>query len=195
MRKKVIYGIGSFLCILSIVTVIVGGILKINSLSYLGVGLLLFAFIMISVNATSGQLSNAARIRQTAYFRSRGYDHLAEDQEQRMDESPEGAYRGVDTSTIHRVIVDPATKEEIVVHGRDDTTFREAVRKYWGFSQIDRGSRWIITDSRGNDITESGLSLYDGIATIREMDQAPPEREEARETDFSTLDSSVEYYD
>lgn len=152
---------------------------------------------LICVNATSDHLTNAVRIRQTVYYRYSRLGHFDVDEalDEQMDKSPEGAYHSVDTSTIHRVIVDPATKEEIVVHGRDNTTFRDAVRKYWGFSQIDRGSNWIITDERGNDISDSSLSLFDGIAKIRIVGDLPVDTPESSEADYSSLDSSVEYYD
>ena len=80
--------------------------------------------------------------------------------------------RPVDTSIAHRVIRDLATKEEAVIDGDHATSFRKAMQdeEIWVFSQISRDSKWIITDDRGNDISNKPLNLFDGIARIEALD-------------------------
>ncbi len=80
--------------------------------------------------------------------------------------------RPIDTSIAHRVIRDMATKEEAVIDGDHATSFRKAMKdeEIWVFSQISRDSKWIITDDRGNDISNQPLSLFDGIARIEVLD-------------------------
>ncbi len=80
--------------------------------------------------------------------------------------------RPVDTSIAHRVVRDMATKEEAVIDGDHATSFRKAMQdeEIWVFSQTSRDSKWIITDDRGNDISNKPLNLFDGIARIEALD-------------------------
>jgi len=81
--------------------------------------------------------------------------------------------RPIDTSIAHRVIRDMATKAEAVIDGDHTTSFRKAMQdeETWVFSQISRDSKWIITDDRGNDISNKPLSFFDGIARIQILDE------------------------
>jgi hypothetical protein len=81
--------------------------------------------------------------------------------------------RPIDTSIAHRVIRDMATKEEAVIDGPHSTSFKEAMQdeEIWVFSQISRDSKWIITDDRGNDISNKPLSFFDGVARIEVHDE------------------------
>jgi len=80
--------------------------------------------------------------------------------------------RPIDTSIAHRVIRDMATKEEAVIDGDHAISFRMAMKdeEIWVFSQISSDSKWIITDDRGNDISNQPLSFFDGIARIEVLD-------------------------
>ena len=80
--------------------------------------------------------------------------------------------RPIDTSIAHRVVRDMATREEAVIDGDYATSFRKAMKdeEIWAFSQISRDSKWIITDDRGNDISNKPLNLFDGIARIEVLD-------------------------
>jgi len=66
-----------------------------------------------------------------------------------------------------------ATKAEAVIDGDHTTSFRKAMQdeETWVFSQISRDSKWIITDDRGNDISNKPLSFFDGIARIQILDE------------------------
>ncbi len=150
--------------------------------------------------------------RKIAYLEAQGKTELAAQAERELQTSPAAFYRDVDHSTLNRVVVDRIADEEMLIHGKADTTFREAALEYWGFSRIDRDSRWIILDDAGNDITDSPLSSFAGIAAIAaegEMQSAPlgsgeevsaavgsdeSEGSEEEET-FSSIDSGVEFYD
>ena len=80
--------------------------------------------------------------------------------------------RPIDTSIAHRVVRDMATKEEAVIDGDPAVSFRRAMQdeEIWVFSQISRDSKWIITDDRGNDISDKPLSFFDGMARIEVLD-------------------------
>ncbi len=81
--------------------------------------------------------------------------------------------RPIDATIAHRVIRDMATKEEAVIDGDHATSFRKAMQdeEIWVFSQINRNSKWIITDDRGNDISNKPLNFFDGIAQIEVLDE------------------------
>ncbi len=128
-------------------------------------------------------------------MRSLGYTQLADDAEQRLDRSPEGTYREVDPSTLHRVVVDPLADEEVLIHGQSDATFRKAVLEYWNFSRVDRKSGWRIMDERGNDISDSPLSSFSGVATIVAGGETRSVTTDWEEETYSTMDSGVEYYE
>jgi len=80
--------------------------------------------------------------------------------------------RPIDTSIAHRVIRDMATKEEAVIDGNYVISFRKAMQneEIWVFSQINRDSKWIITDDRENDISNKPLNFFDGMARIEALD-------------------------
>ncbi|MCK4484087.1 MAG: hypothetical protein KAU89_04640 [Candidatus Thorarchaeota archaeon] len=80
--------------------------------------------------------------------------------------------RPVDTSIAHRVVRDMATREEAVIDGDYAISFRKAMldEEIWVFSQISRDSKWIVTDDRGNDISNKPLNSFDGIARIEALD-------------------------
>ena len=80
--------------------------------------------------------------------------------------------RPIDTSIAHRVVRDMATKEEAVIDGDYAISFRKALQdeEIWVFSQISRDSKWMITDDRGNDISDKPLNFFDGIARIEALD-------------------------
>jgi len=81
--------------------------------------------------------------------------------------------RPIDTSIAHRVIRDMATMEEAVIDGDYAISFRKAMQdeEIWVFSQISRDSKWIVTDDRGNDISNKPLNFFDGIARIEVLDE------------------------
>jgi len=80
--------------------------------------------------------------------------------------------RPTDTSIAHRVIRNMITKEEAVIDGDYQTSFRKAMEdeEIWVFSQISRDSKWIITDDHGNDISDKPLNFFDGVARIETLD-------------------------
>ncbi len=80
--------------------------------------------------------------------------------------------RPIDTSIAHRVVRDVATKEEAVIDGDYAVSFRKAMQdeEIWVFCQISRDSKWIITDDRGNNISDKPLNFFDGIARIEALD-------------------------
>ena len=80
--------------------------------------------------------------------------------------------RPVDTSIAHRVVRDMATREEAVIDGDYAISFRKAMldEEIWVFSQISRDSKWIVTDDRGNDISNKPLDSFDGVARIEALD-------------------------
>jgi len=82
--------------------------------------------------------------------------------------------RPIDTSIAHRVIRDMATKEEAVIDGNHATSFRKAMQdeEIWVFSQISRDCKWIVTDDRGNDISNKPLNFFYGIARIQVPDES-----------------------
>jgi hypothetical protein len=78
-----------------------------------------------------------------------------------------GGFTEVDTSRLHRVIVDSKTGKEKIITGHKDATFRSAAKQNWPFKGIDQGSDWMIVDDRGNEITDKKLSACDDIARIQ----------------------------
>ncbi len=80
--------------------------------------------------------------------------------------------RPVDTSIAHRVVRDMATMEEAVIDGDYEISFRKAMldEGIWVFSKISRDSKWIVTDDRGNDISNKTLDSFDGVARIEALD-------------------------
>ncbi|MFO7837634.1 MAG: hypothetical protein R6V83_13410 [Candidatus Thorarchaeota archaeon] len=77
------------------------------------------------------------------------------------------SFTEVDTSQLHRVVIDNLTGEEKVISGSQDVTFRSAAQKNWPFERIDKKSNWVIVDERGNDITDKKLSDYHEITRIQ----------------------------
>ena len=100
----------------------------------------------------------------------------------------------VDPSVIHRVIRDPISGEEVLVHGKETTTFRDAVNAHWDFTQVSKREQWTIVDDRGNDITDQALSEFSGVATIV-YDMATSEEVSHEKEPASTMERGVEFYD
>ncbi len=107
-----------------------------------------------------------------------------------------------DPSILKRVIREPETGQEIIVSGRADTTFREALRRGWAFRGLSEDSEWIVVDDRGNDISDRPLSEYDGIAEIAFWtgDRYVSQQQAAAASDdsddlsrYSTIRDSVEF--
>jgi hypothetical protein len=109
----------------------------------------------------------------------------------RKSRSGKGSYQEYDSSIITRIIHDRSTGEEHLISGHHSDTFRDTCDKDWPFDAIGKDEPWIVTDDRGNDISDASLSSYDGMVRI-----ALPlgyERADTKENDES--DSAVTYYE
>jgi len=100
------------------------------------------------------------------------------------------------SSKINRAVRDGIDGPERLVVGSETTTFREACIASWQFQCTRRRSNWFVKDDRGNDITNTLLSAFDGIATLvpdytSETDIGEPDES----SEYSDLRDSVEYYD
>ncbi len=148
-------------------------------LGYLHSGLETLSLILLEVAAVSaGALSSLFEITRMSASSS----IVVTSGGHSMDKDPTQSYREVDPTKYHRVVMDPVSGEEIVVHGKQDTSLRRAVIRYWGFSRFRRRSGWIIVDESGNDVTDLPLSSLEGIATITDEGESS-----------STLDSGTEF--
>ncbi len=106
-----------------------------------------------------------------------------------------------DSTSVQRVIRNPYSKEEIVITGSSEITFREALISDWRFDEISKRDRWYIVDDQKNDISENTLESYHRIAEIM-IAQKPVEtyseyEEKGEDTleEYSSVDEGVEFYD
>jgi hypothetical protein len=105
-------------------------------------------------------------------------------------------YSDPDPTVYRRAVKDGVDGVEYIVNGSETTSFREACMDNWHFLYVDRKSSWLIKDDRGNDITESPLSTYDGIAVLIGDYGTKSQRDSTdRRAEFSDLKDTVEYYD
>ncbi|MHA1857814.1 MAG: hypothetical protein ACTSUU_00035 [Candidatus Thorarchaeota archaeon] len=185
--------------------VVLGGIMVLSFL-----GLILFAqstmIAMLMVGAlfaamcAAGGLGMMAdseyRMRSTrvGMVRARArWPEAYDDVERRESRSFEGfAYEEVDTAEIRRVVTDRSSGKEVIVCGTADTTFRQAALDYWDFD-IDRDSDWLVEDDRGNDISDTPLGSYGGLAflAVRGMGASGTDRSPGSRG----IDAGVEFYD
>ncbi|MHA1480096.1 MAG: hypothetical protein ACTSQZ_01560 [Candidatus Thorarchaeota archaeon] len=109
-------------------------------------------------------------------------------------------YRPLDPTFIQRVIIGELIGQEVIVSGPPEMTYRDACLDDWQFKLIQRGSEWIIVDERKNDITNTPLASYHGIAKIVQIGVSAIHRtsayaKEEEEQEKPTSDYGVEYYD
>ena len=109
-------------------------------------------------------------------------------------------HRARDPTVIQRVIMGGIIGQEVIVSGPPEMTYRDACLDDWQFKLIQRGSEWIIVDERKNDITNTPLASYHGIAKIVQIGASAVHRtsaytKEEKEQRESTSDYGVEYYD
>ena len=105
-----------------------------------------------------------------------------------------------DPSVMQRVIMGGLIGQEVIVSGPPEMTYRDACLDDWQFKLIQRGSEWIIVDERRNDITNTPLASYHGIAKIVQIGASAVHKrsaysEEETEQEESTTDYGVTYYD
>lgn len=110
------------------------------------------------------------------------------------------ARRPRDPTVIQRVIMGGLIGQEVIVSGPPEMTYRDACLDDWQFKLIQRGGEWIIVDERRNDITNTPLASYHGIAKIVQIGASAVHRtsayaEEVAEQEESTADYGVTYYD
>lgn len=111
-------------------------------------------------------------------------------------------HREFDSSKLTRVVVDSYTETEHIISGTPDETYRNACTRDWQFESISKKGGWIILDEKGNDITSSPLSSYQGIARIQsiipleryESTEDAPDTQDAQDQ-YSDMERGVEFYD
>ena len=101
-----------------------------------------------------------------------------------------------DSTKYRRVVRDGVDGSEVLVFGSENTTFRDACIASWQFESANRNSNWLVKDDRGNDITNSLLSSFGGIAVLI-GDYGTQSHRESLDTsaEYSDLRDSVEYFD
>lgn len=107
-------------------------------------------------------------------------------------------------SYIARVIAYRNGNEEYIVSGEPSSTFREVCLIDWPFSSISKSSQWDVVDERGNDISNSTLESYHGIAEIRVRGivmtrgyhvGTPNESQEDKSEEYTSIHQGVTFYD
>lgn len=102
-------------------------------------------------------------------------------------------YSAMDPSILSRVVKDGLEGDEFLVRGSRETTFREACIANWQFKYVDRKSDWLVTDSKGNDVSKEPLSRFDGLFTLIRGNGTDESFDGADEP--TSIHDSVEYYD
>jgi len=107
-------------------------------------------------------------------------------------------------SHIARVLVYRNGNEEHIVNGEPSSTFREVCLIDWPFSSISKSSQWDVVDERGNNISNSTLESYYGIAEIRVRGIVttrgyhvgePNGFHDDKSEEYTSIDQGVTYYD
>jgi hypothetical protein len=107
-------------------------------------------------------------------------------------------YQERDPTICERVVKDGPDGADYLISGPAKETFGDACKKHWQFVRTDKRSSWIIKDERGNDITNSPLESYDGIAMIvgtYGAEYYTGESESDLPSDYTSIEDSTEYYD
>ena len=65
-----------------------------------------------------------------------------------------------------RVILHEGSKSEVLIYGKENVSVREALLDDWPFAQNLKKGAWYVVDASGNDVTDSALSRFEGIARI-----------------------------
>lgn len=108
-----------------------------------------------------------------------------------------------DPSLIQRVVYDEITRKEHIISGTASQSFRSACKANWVFRSMKSNDGWIIKDERGNDISETSLSEYHGIASLVSTEPARTsdsyydrdEEETDRTREYSDMERGVTFYD
>ncbi|MHA2425518.1 MAG: hypothetical protein ACXAEF_12075, partial [Candidatus Thorarchaeota archaeon] len=99
------------------------------------------------------------------------------------------------------VVADPLSDEEHIISGKPEWTYRETCVREWPFKSISKSGDWIIKDEKGNDISNTPLDRYNGIASIeytiseRTSTDEYKEKSDDRSDEYSSIDQGVTYYD
>jgi hypothetical protein len=107
-------------------------------------------------------------------------------------------YQERDPTICERVVKDGPDGAEYLISGFEKVTFRNACREHWQFVKTRKSSSWIVKDERGNDITDSSLESFDGIAMIvgtYGAEYYTGESESDLPSDYTSIEDSTEYYD
>lgn len=108
-----------------------------------------------------------------------------------------------DTSSVDRVIIENKSGRRHVISGWKDQTFRSACLEAWVFTSVKKKSDWTIIDDKGNDISDSPMSIYEGIARIGLLGPMCEQLVGDEATDYYTdddrknndLERGVKFYD
>ncbi len=113
------------------------------------------------------------------------------------------AAKARDPSSIQRLVLDTNIGKEYIISGSPSQSFRSACKNDWAFQSMKANDVWIIKDERGNDISETSLSEYDGIATL--VSTKPPKssssyyessnKDADKSDDYSDIERGVTFYD
>ncbi|MDF1538594.1 MAG: hypothetical protein P1Q69_06800 [Candidatus Thorarchaeota archaeon] len=120
---------------------------------------------------------------------------------------PKGIYlpqKKRNPSHIPRVVIDKSSSDEHIVSGHPTSTFRQLLRTEWPFTGVSKNAQWAIVDERGNDITDSTLESFHGIAELRVLGRTeateyhtgePNESQDDESDRYTSIDQGVTYYD
>ncbi|MDF1538595.1 MAG: hypothetical protein P1Q69_06805 [Candidatus Thorarchaeota archaeon] len=106
-------------------------------------------------------------------------------------------------SLMQRVVFDEITRKEHIISGTPSQSFRSACKDDWVFRSMKASDGWIIKDERGNDISDTSLTDYQGIATLASTEPAKSsgsyydkeEEETDRTEEYSDIERGVTFYD
>ena len=108
-----------------------------------------------------------------------------------------------DASSVDRVITENKSGRRHVISGWKDQTFRSACLEAWVFTSVKKKSDWTIIDDKGNDISDTPMSSYEGIARIGFLGPMCEQLVGDEATDYysdddrknNDLERGVEFYD
>ncbi|MFW9920673.1 MAG: hypothetical protein ACFFED_13800 [Candidatus Thorarchaeota archaeon] len=173
-------GLLMVLSVLAIVAITVSILTPNNSVLVFAVVLVLFVVLM--------PVAFGSKNRSFRVVRRGGYSMDVQELDTSMS-----MYKARDNELITRVVIDPYTNSEHIISGAPDNTYRDACLSDWPFKSLNKRSGWIVTDEKGNDITNARLTSYQGIARIQSI--LPIEKYESTRDDLDTQDSKDEYSD
>jgi hypothetical protein len=116
-------------------------------------------------------------------------------------DSPQPVHIRKDPNHISRVVGDTNTKEEYIIFGAPDWSYRTALLSDWPFNNVSKSGDWIVKDERGNDISNTPLERYDSIASIeyhipeKSSIEEYREKSDDRSDEYTSIDQGVTYYD